>query len=61
MSKFINFLKSQDQFGNATTMNYKGERTYKTKLGAFFSISIQTFLLVFGVFALLEAIAYQDP
>ena len=54
-------MLSWDQFGNATTMNYKGDKTYKTGVGAFFSISIQIFLLVFGLFALLEVIAYQDP
>ena len=61
MSKFKDYLKSWDQFGNATTMNYKGDRTYKTSGGAFFSIGIQTFLLVFGLFALMEVMAYQDP
>ena len=45
---FVNFLKSFDVFGEPVSLNYKGGTTFKTCLGAFFSIIIKIFLLIYA-------------
>ena len=46
MSKFLNFFTSFDDFGEPVSLNYAGDSSFKTKIGAFFSILIKVFILV---------------
>ena len=34
MKKFVEFLKKQDAFGHAVTINYRGDEKYRTVCGA---------------------------
>ena len=61
MGKLWKFLKSQDAFGEAVTLNYDGESTYKTGLGALMTIAINTFLLVFAATQTLALFGFKDP
>ena len=45
---FYNFLKSLDIFGNPVSLNYRGETSFKTGIGAFFSIAITVLLFVYA-------------
>ena len=42
------WLISFDSFGEPVSLNYKGDTTYKTAVGALLSISIKAFLLFFA-------------
>ena len=61
MGKLCKFLKSQDAFGSAVALNYDGEATYKTGLGALMTIAIKTFLLVFAATQTLALFGCKDP
>ncbi len=61
MGKFSDTLKSFDIFGASSTLNYKGQDSYKTSLGAVFSILVQTFAIVFGFIAVNNVLEYGDP
>ena len=56
----LSFLKSQDSFGEPVTMNYKGESSYKTLVGAIMSIAIKTFVLAFAVQQIDKVVRYDD-
>jgi len=58
MGKFYDYFKSFDSFGEPISLNYKGDSAYNTGLGAFFSIAIQVFILVFAAFSLVEVSQY---
>ena len=49
MGKICDFFVSQDAFGEPVSLNYKGETSYKTGWGAFVTVLIQSFMLVFTV------------
>ena len=49
MFKFINYLVSLDAFGEPVTLNYRGSSTFKTGLGAFFTIALRAFILSYGL------------
>ena len=53
MFKFLKYLVSLDVFGEPVTLNYRGESTFKTGIGAFFTIILRAFILTY---ALLELI-----
>ena len=53
MFKFTNFLVSLDAFGEPVTLNYKGSSTFKTGVGAFFTIGLKAFILSFGLLSLI--------
>ena len=61
MNKFIKYLVSLDAYGEPVTLNYKGSSTFKTGFGAFFTIVLRVFILIFGVFSLIEVLQYEDP
>ena len=50
MSKFIGridkFFLARDIFGHKIGVHYKGDETYKTRLGAFFTIAIYILMLI---------------
>ena len=49
MSKMLrNLFVSFDSFGEPISVNYKGETSYKTGVGAFFTLAIKSFLLIYA-------------
>ena len=55
------FLKKQDAFGQAVTINYKGEDVYTTTWGAFLTLVQKIFILVVAMIGMLDLFAYKDP
>ena len=49
MFSLFKFLVSFDTFGKPIALNYKGSSTFKTGLGAFFTIALRIFILVYGL------------
>ena len=49
MFKFLKYLISLDAFGEPVTLNYKGESTFKTGVGAFFTIVLRAFIFSYGL------------
>ena len=60
MSKFLNFLKAQDVFGEPVTLNYEGESTYKTWIGALVTLALKCFILVFATTEIIKLANYED-
>ena len=54
MFNFIKYLISLDVFGEPVTLNYRGESTFKTSIGAFFTIILRTFIFSYGLLMLIE-------
>ena len=61
MSKFLSFFKNQDVFGEPVTVNYNGESTYKTWIGALGSLSIKIFIAIFAATQVIDLFNYKDP
>ena len=61
MRNFFSYLKSYDAFGEPIGLNYDGESTYKTLLGALVTIAIKAFLLIFATTQTIALFQYQDP
>ena len=59
--KFTKFLKAQDVFGEPVTLNYNGESSYKTLLGALVTLILKSFILVFATTEIIGLISYKDP
>ena len=57
----INFLTSFDVFGEPISLNYKGDTSFKTIIGAIFSIMIKVFLMIYAGQQLLKLISYEEP
>ena len=55
------FLVSFDVFGEPVGLNYKGERTYKTAVGAFFTICLKILIFVIATTGFLDLVSYRDP
>ena len=49
MLNFIKFITSLDAFGKPVTLNYRGESTFKTGVGAFLTIVLRAFILSYGL------------
>ena len=60
-STLLKSLLEFDSFGDAIQLNYKGFKSYKTRLGTFLTIGLATFILVFGLFSLIEIYEYKNP
>ena len=58
---FVKFLRSRDFLGHPHTINFKGEPTFTTKLGATFSIAIQIFVLIYLAEKCVSFIQMSDP
>ena len=58
MFSFINYLVSLDTFGEPVTLNYKGSSTFKTGVGAFFTLVLRAFILIYGIKTFIEVIRY---
>lgn len=61
MLSLYKFLVSFDAFGEPIALNYKGSSTFKTGIGAFFTISLRFFILVYGLISLIDVLYHKDP
>ena len=61
MNKFKQTWNSFDNLGASSTLNYKGSDSYKTSVGALFTIVIQVFTLIVGFIAVNGVLDYEDP
>ena len=61
MKSVRNYLVSLDSFGEPISVNYKGETSFKTCLGALATIALKTFVLIYASVMLLELAEYKDP
>ena len=58
--KIRNFFVSFDAFGEPISVNYKGETSHKTAVGALFTMAIKSFLLIFALQQILTLLNYDD-
>ena len=58
---FLKFFLARDMLGHPITINYKGEDTYKTNIGAFLSIGVQVMVLIFLAMKVIALIEMSDP
>lgn len=42
-------LEKFDRYGNAITLNFKGENTYKTKVGGLISVLLMTVMTAYAI------------
>lgn len=61
MKSVKEFVTSFDVFGEPITINYKGDATFKTCLGAVATIGLKVFVLVFAATQLLALTQFKDP
>ena len=61
MASIVHFFVSFDSFGEAVSLNYKGEGSYKTALGALVSIGLKSFILTSTLLWLVDLFQYKDP
>ena len=60
-SSIGNFCLSFDSFGQPIAVNYNGNSSYQTGLGAFCTLALRGFLLVYSLLSFINLIQYQDP
>ena len=58
---FMSFLLSRDLLGHSISVNYRGETTFNTKLGAFFSVCIQILVFVQLAEKVVDLVLMNDP
>ena len=46
---FSKFVTSLDVFGEPVSLNYGGDSSFKTGIGALFSIAIKTLIFVYAI------------
>jgi hypothetical protein len=61
MKKILNKIKTIDLFGKPISLNYKGQDTYQTKLGAFFSLVFMILMAVIGIGRFDKLIKLKNP
>ena len=61
MGKLSNILMSRDRLGHPISVNYKGEDTHKTKIGALLSIGIQVMVIIFLIQRTIALVEMSDP
>ena len=61
MGKLSSILMSRDRLGHPISVNYKGEDTHKTKIGAFLSIGIQVMVVIFMIQRIIALVEMTDP
>ena len=54
------FFTSFDTFGEPVSLNFKGDDTYRTAVGALFSIAIKLFIIVYAAQQLIKLAYYDD-
>ena len=58
---FAKYLISLNSFGEPISVNYNGDTTFKTCIGAFSTIVLKSFLLIYAVVQLIALFTYEDP
>ena len=61
MGNFLGNLKSRDKFGHSLEVNYKGERSFKTFLGAVITTLIQFLVLTFFLLKIIALVTMSNP
>ena len=61
MSLFIRKFICLDTFGEPVTVNFKGDSTFKTFIGAFCTICLYGFILAFTTISIIDVMQYRDP
>ena len=61
MKRLGGLLRRQDAFGEPVTINYRGDKTFTTMLGAVVSFVEKVFILVVAVMGLIDLFTYKDP
>lgn len=54
MQKFVDFIVSQDMYGQPVTVNFRGDDTFRTKVGALLSLATNA-LIIFNLVNLVQA------
>ena len=57
-SRFISYLSSYDVFGEPVSLNYKGDSHFRTWIGAVVTITIKSFLLIYGLLMMISLFGY---
>ena len=60
-SKVQDFFISFDSFGEPVALNYKGNSSHQTAIGALLSIAIKIFMLIICTMQVLQLYNYDDP
>jgi len=50
-----------DCFGDPVAVNFKGDSSFKTALGALLTVALKCFILVYAVESMIGLAAFQDP
>ena len=58
---FIPFVRRLDFFGKTIAMNYKGSSTYQTTMGAFCTVIMVLFVVIYSSLKFLEFLNYDQP
>ena len=61
MQSFLKYLISLDDYGEPINVSYKGDSAYKTKVGAFLTLGMRTFMLAFAVTGVIALTKYKNP
>ena len=61
MSSLFRKFISLDCFGASVNVNFKGDHTFKTCIGAFCSICLRAFILAYTVITIIDVVDYKDP
>lgn len=59
LNKTMQYLRRIDNFGHPITLTYKGDSTFKSPLGGFFTLAVYAIVLSF-FFTLLKAVIIRD-
>ena len=58
---FKTMFVSLDAFGEKVSLNYQGESSYKTLVGAFLTLVLRAFMFVYAAQQILNLSNYNDP
>ena len=61
MASLLGRFVAIDSFGEAVSINYRGDSTFKTGVGAFFTLCLRVFILYYGVAQFIDVTQYKDP
>ena len=61
MTNFQAFIRRQDAYGHAVTVNYRGDSSYKTLWGGFLTIAQNSFILIVAIIGLVDLFEFNDP
>ena len=61
MGSALRYFRSLDDYGEPVDINYKGDTSYKTYTGAFFTVALKGFMIAFTVINLISLFTFQNP